>query len=113
MARMIITGAPHPPENEIWCAVCLAFFKGEMFSDPAVQERVKEGLADDSKEVFVIAADPKAFVKNVDLAVAWGSHPQTGPAPLPLCFVHFPAVDPAGPPPGPPHGQNPLYRGLS
>jgi hypothetical protein len=109
MARMIITGMPHPPENEVWCTVCLAFRKG----DQKTQERVREGLADDSKPVFVVAMDTKKFVKNVELAVGWGVHRQTGPMPVPLCGTHFPAIDPNGPPPEPAGGQSQLYRGLS
>jgi hypothetical protein len=97
MARMIITGIPHPPENETWCTVCLALHKGEAFADPAVQERVKEGLADESKPVFAIAVSAKDFVKHVELAIAWGAHPLTGPAPVPLCGTHFPAINPDQP----------------
>jgi hypothetical protein len=113
MARLIITGMPHPPENELWYAICVSLFKGEVFADDKVKERVKEGLADESREVVVIGVDTKAFAKQVELAFSWGTHPLTGPAVLPLCASHFPAVDPNGGPQIPPTGQNPLYRGLS
>lgn len=114
MARMIITGIPHPPENETWCAVCLSLAKGEAFADPKVQERITEGLADESRDVFTIAVSPKDFAKWMDLAISWGGHPliMKGALVVPLCATHFPAIDPTMPPPaaqGP--GAPGLYRG--
>lgn len=115
---MIITGVPHPPENETWCAVCLALAKGEAFSGGAVQERVREGMADDKRDVFAIAVSAKEFARSMELAISWAGHPliMRGALVVPLCATHFPAVDPTQPPPGPGPGGpgNPgLYRGGS
>lgn len=116
MAKMTITGIPHPPEGETWCAACLALFKGETFADPAVQERVADGLADEKRDVFAVAVDPKAFIKAVDAAISWAGHPliMRGALVVPLCGLHFPAVDPTQPPPARgPGGAAGLYRGGS
>jgi hypothetical protein len=116
MARMIITGIPHPPQGETWCAVCLSLAKGEAFADPLVQERIQDGLADESREKFVIAVSSKDFLRGVELAISWGGHPliMKGALVVPLCALHFPAIDPTAAPPPPQGPAGPgLYRGGS
>jgi hypothetical protein len=73
MARMIITGIPHPPENETWCAVCLSLAKGEVFADPKMQDRITEGLADERKEIFAVAVGTKEMLKALELAISWAA----------------------------------------
>lgn len=112
MARMVITGIPHPPESETWCAVCLSLAKGEAFTDPKVQDRIKQGLADEKAAVFTVPVDTKEFLRAIELAISWGGHPliAQGALVVPLCGTHFPAVDPTAPPPPAPPKPG-LYRG--
>lgn len=104
MARLVLRGFPPAPEL-LWCAYCAILAKGALLMPQ--WEQIEAGLADGKNETFRIGVDPVKIRDLLQEAVTIAPVPQLGPAPVPVCWLHLPAIDGNAPMPEVPEQQRP------
>lgn len=112
--RLMISGAPVPPDGQQWCAVCVADWKRVLVEQVGINADwiTKELAGTDADPPKVIAPALHQKMPPVEVGVTLAPVTKLGGTAL-VCWTHADALGTAQPPVPPAFGRNQLIQGMS